>query len=71
MVFPIESMLGDVVEYKLADGKIHTVRLVDGEVEFNQPGISCGFIHFANPADPSICLGFAGVTVVYDVLRGK
>jgi len=68
MTFPIESMIGVVVSYPFSDG-IKDVRLVDGEKEFNQPGLSCGFVHFANPNDPKVCLGFGGVDTVYNQIK--
>jgi len=65
MTFLIEALLGEVVSIQFPKD-VKDVRLVDGEKEFNQPGISCGFVHFADPNDPSKCLGFGGVDAVYE-----
>lgn len=65
MTYPIEEILGEVFNCKLKKDVYKDVRLVDGEKEFNQPGISCGLVHFADPDDPSKCLGFGGVNTVY------
>ena len=69
MTFPIEAMLGEVVSYQFTKNNVKDVRLVDGEKEFNQPGISCGFVHFADPDDSSKCLGFGGVNTVYNQVK--
>ncbi len=43
--------------FRMPSGKI--VRPVDGETEFNQLGLSAGFIHFACPTT-GINTGFCG-----------
>lgn len=65
MSYPIEDILGEVFNYKFKKDVYKDVRLVDAEKEFNQPGISCGLVHFADPNDSSKCLGFGGVNTVY------
>lgn len=40
-------------------GKISGIP-VDGEEVFNQPGISCGFVHIMNPVTKK-CTGYCGI----------
>ena len=66
----IEKMLGDVVTVTIEDKPV-TVRLVNGEVAFNQLGMSAGFVHFADPYYSEICLGYGGVRAIYNQVKEK
>ncbi len=66
--FPIEALLNEVVTINL-DGTDTDVRLVDAEKMLEQPGLSAGFVHFVDPNDGSICLGYGGVDHVYDLVK--
>ena len=72
MEFPIEKHLGETFYIKISkdwQNKWQLVTLVDGEKEFDQPGMSCGIVHFANPTDPKECLGHAGADYMYNTLK--
>ena len=64
----IRNMLGDIVTVTI-EGEPVKVRLVDGEVVFNQLGMSAGFVHFADPYYSEICLGFGGVRTIYEQVK--
>ena len=68
MTFPIEKHLGETFYIEFRDCW-QLATLVDGEKAFSQPGISCGFVHLANPTDHSKCLGHVGVDRIYDILK--
>ena len=67
--FAIERYLGEVVTVKLGKNKPIMARLIDAEVELNQPGISCGFVHFVDPNDSKKCLGWGGVDAIWDMVK--
>ena len=54
-------VLGSLYCVRLSDGKVRMVRAVDGEKEFSEPGMSHGFVHFADPVTGKR-LGFSGVS---------
>lgn len=64
----IKKMLGDVVTVTIEDKPV-AVRLVDGEKEFNQLGMSAGFVHFSDPYYSEICLGYGGVATIYNQVK--
>jgi len=70
ITFQIELYLGQVVKMPIKKTKrskpvMTLVRLVDGEKVFNDAGISCGFVHFADP-ETGMKLGWAGATWAYE-----
>lgn len=71
MTFKIEKHLGETVMWNFGKGNYRHAILVDGEKAFNQPGLSCGFIHFADANDPTKCLGCGGVNFVYNKLKAE
>lgn len=64
----IESYLGKQVSVTIEKKPINVI-LVNGEEHFNQPGLSVGFVHFANPNNLLECLGFAGVNTILEFIK--
>lgn len=56
----INNLLGKIVEIPLGSGTT-TARVVNGEDVFNEPSISAGFVHFADPRTGSR-ITFAGIS---------
>jgi len=66
----LSEFLGQVLTVPI-NKKNTLVRLVDGEYELNQVGLSAGFVHFVDPDDSSTCLGFCGVDWMLEFINGE